>query len=137
VFDPRPPEDLAGPGDPEAALLGVEMISGVARALDELPPDRKAAFLLRVDRELGYAEIAGHMDWPISKVKNEIHRARAFLRSALAIGVMLIIGLVGRVPTSRPPSSDLGSLVCQAIEPANPICEAPLVCEVSDLPLCE
>ncbi len=39
---------------------------------------------MRIDHELPYEDIAEAMDWPLSKVKNEIHRARLKLRLLLA-----------------------------------------------------
>jgi RNA polymerase sigma-70 factor, ECF subfamily len=70
--------------DPEAILLGREAAAVVTDALSVLDDDRRAALLLRVDQGLGYEEIAETMDWPLSKVKNEIHRARKQLRARLS-----------------------------------------------------
>jgi RNA polymerase sigma-70 factor (ECF subfamily) len=69
--------------DPETALLGREadaMLQGALAVLDE---DRRAALMLRIDHDLGYDDIAEIMGWPLSKVKNEIHRARLSLRAHL------------------------------------------------------
>ncbi|HEU4410159.1 MAG TPA: RNA polymerase sigma factor [Polyangiaceae bacterium] len=80
-----------GPGDepaegrtPEDELLGREAARAVARALERLNDDRRAALLLRVDHELAYDEIARLMGWSLAKVKVEIHRARLVLRAHLA-----------------------------------------------------
>lgn len=69
---------------PEAAMLSEEADSHLSEALSDLSEDRRAALLLRVDHGLGYEEIAALMGWPLSKVKNEIHRARLKLRERLA-----------------------------------------------------
>src|SRR4029079_1637072 len=50
---------------------------------ERLPPPRRAALLLRIDQDLDYPEIAEVMGWALHKVKNEIHRARIAIRSAL------------------------------------------------------
>jgi RNA polymerase sigma-70 factor (ECF subfamily) len=69
---------------PEQALLGKETDRALAAALATLSADRRAALLLRLDHGLGYPEIGAALGWPLSKVKNEIHRARLQLRERLA-----------------------------------------------------
>ncbi len=69
---------------PEGLLLDAEADRHLSAALGDLPEDRRAALLLRVDHELDYDEIGNVMGWPVSKVKNEIHRARLALRTRLA-----------------------------------------------------
>ncbi len=81
--DPRPQEADRAP-TPEAALLTREADRLLDAALGELPGDRRAALLLRLDHGLAYDEIAEAMGWGLAKVKNEIHRARVQLRGALA-----------------------------------------------------
>ena len=39
---------------------------------------------MRIDHGIDYDEIAEVMGWPLSKVKNEIHRARLTLRTRLS-----------------------------------------------------
>jgi RNA polymerase sigma-70 factor (ECF subfamily) len=77
-----------GDGDtsstPEQALLGKEADRALEGALATLSVDRRAALLLRLDHGLGYPEIGAALGWPLSKVKNEIHRARLQLRDRLA-----------------------------------------------------
>lgn len=70
--------------DPEEVLLGREAEAHVAKALQALSPDRRAALVMRVDHGLPYEDIARAMGWNIPKVKNEIHRARLVLRERLA-----------------------------------------------------
>jgi RNA polymerase sigma-70 factor, ECF subfamily len=69
---------------PELALLGQEADKKLTEALAQLSEQRRAALLLRLDHNLGYDEIAEIMGWPLSKVKNEIHRARLQLRQFLS-----------------------------------------------------
>lgn len=69
--------------DPEAALIGRESDRLIEQALAQLDEDRRAALLLRIDHGLDYESIAATLDWPLSKVKNEIHRARLTLRAAI------------------------------------------------------
>ena len=69
---------------PELELLGREADAVLAAALSRLPDERRSALLLRLDHELSYEGIAEEMDWPLAKVKNEIHRARLQLRVYLS-----------------------------------------------------
>jgi RNA polymerase sigma-70 factor (ECF subfamily) len=65
---------------PEELLLGREAERAVAGALEALSEDRRAVLLLRVEHDLGCAEIAQLMGWSVAKVKVEVHRARLQLR---------------------------------------------------------
>lgn len=69
---------------PELELLGREADAVLATALARLGAERRSALLLRLDHGLGYDRIAEEMDWPLAKVKNEIHRARLELRAYLS-----------------------------------------------------
>src|SRR6185295_18844485 len=69
---------------PELELLGREAEAVLAAALLRLGEERRSALLLRLDHDLSYDCIAEEMDWPVAKVKNEIHRARLQLRSYLS-----------------------------------------------------
>lgn len=66
---------------PEAQLLDREAVVVVTRALEQLPEDRRAALLLRLDHGLSYDEIARAMGWSLSKAKVEVFRAREVLRA--------------------------------------------------------
>jgi RNA polymerase sigma-70 factor (ECF subfamily) len=79
---PREEPDRAP--SPEGQLLGAEADAQLAAALGELADERRAALVLRLDHGLDYDQIAEVMGWPLSKVKNEIHRARLTLRSRLS-----------------------------------------------------
>jgi RNA polymerase sigma-70 factor (ECF subfamily) len=65
-------------------LLGAEADEQLAVALSELGEERRQALVMRIDHGLDYDEIADVMGWPLSKVKNEIHRARLVLRTRLS-----------------------------------------------------
>jgi RNA polymerase sigma-70 factor (ECF subfamily) len=65
---------------PEELLLGREAERAVVGALEALSEDRRAVLLLRVEHDLGCAEIAQLMGWSVAKVKVEVHRARLQLR---------------------------------------------------------
>jgi RNA polymerase sigma-70 factor (ECF subfamily) len=69
---------------PEGVLMGRETDALLAQALGELGEDRRTALVLRIDHGLDYDEIAAVMRWPLSKVKNEIHRARLQVRARLS-----------------------------------------------------
>jgi RNA polymerase sigma-70 factor (ECF subfamily) len=69
---------------PETQLLDRESLEVIGRALDQLPEERRAALLLRLDHGLAYDEIATTMGWTLAKAKVEIFRAREVLRATLA-----------------------------------------------------
>ncbi len=77
------PEQADRAPNPEAALIGRESDLLIERALEQLDEDRRAALLLRLDHGLDYDSIGEVLGWPLSKVKNEIHRARLALRAAI------------------------------------------------------
>jgi RNA polymerase sigma-70 factor (ECF subfamily) len=72
-----------GTRTPEAELLDREALHVVQRALERLPVDRRAVLLLLLDHGLSYDEIAQATGWSLAKVKVEIFRARAVLRTTL------------------------------------------------------
>ncbi len=82
--DESTPEEVDRAPSPEGVLLGAEADAQLQAALAELTDERRAALVLRIDHGLDYDEIAEIMVWPLSKVKNEIHRARLVLRTRLA-----------------------------------------------------
>jgi RNA polymerase sigma-70 factor (ECF subfamily) len=68
---------------PEAALLDGEAEKVLFSEMERLSADRRAVLLLRLDQDLGYADIAESMGWTLQKVKNEIHRARRQMRDGI------------------------------------------------------
>ena len=55
----------------------------LARALETLPPMRKAAIVLRFYEDMSEADIAAVLDRPIGTIKSDIHRGLAKLRPLL------------------------------------------------------
>ena len=73
------PEDVS-----RGASGGRELAAAIERALAELSPPLRAAFLLREYHGLDYAEIARELDIDLGTVKSRLSRARAELRAQLA-----------------------------------------------------
>jgi RNA polymerase sigma-70 factor (ECF subfamily) len=69
---------------PDTVLLHEEADRVLTEALTHVGEPRKSALLLRLDHGLSYEDISAVMGWPVSKVKNEIHRARLQLRAQLS-----------------------------------------------------
>jgi RNA polymerase sigma-70 factor (ECF subfamily) len=78
------PEGAASVASPESDYLGREALRVVSSALSELPEERRAMLLLRLDHGLSYDEIAVTMSCSLAKVKVESFRAREVLRAAMA-----------------------------------------------------
>jgi RNA polymerase sigma-70 factor (ECF subfamily) len=74
----------ADPHGPEDAAHRRDLASAIQRAMDALPADFRAAFVLREFHELDYAEIARALDVDVGTVKSRLSRARAALRTALS-----------------------------------------------------
>jgi RNA polymerase sigma-70 factor (ECF subfamily) len=70
-------------GSPERAFEHGNLDSDVQRALDELPPEYRAAVVLCDIEGLSYEEIAVTLGIKLGTVRSRIHRARARLRVAL------------------------------------------------------
>lgn len=69
--------------DPEALAGRGEIRRLVEQAIDELPADFRAVFMLRAIEELSVAETASCLGIPPETVKSRFHRARRRLRRAL------------------------------------------------------
>jgi RNA polymerase sigma-70 factor (ECF subfamily) len=107
------PDDVgdrwAGPGDgPERAWEHNNLDYDVQYALDQLPPDFRAAVVLCDIEGLSYEEIAATLDVKLGTVRSRIHRGRALLREALAHRRPTLDG--GRAQAGSPDSSDTGPL---------------------------
>ncbi|GIG40382.1 RNA polymerase sigma factor SigE [Cellulomonas phragmiteti] len=68
---------------PERAFEAANLDHDVQRALDELPPEYRAAVVLCDIEGLSYEEIAVTLGIKLGTVRSRIHRARARLRVAL------------------------------------------------------
>ena len=69
-----------------------ELKSVVSGAIDELPADYRAAFLLHDVEGLSNPEIAETLQVKLGTVKSRVHRARLFLRKRLADYVGVTVG---------------------------------------------
>lgn len=86
----RPPSDPLDPASEPASDSAADEVAErerlgalLRRAIDDLPPEFRAAFLLREYHELEYAEIADNLKVDLGTVKSRLSRARAALRRAL------------------------------------------------------
>jgi RNA polymerase sigma-70 factor (ECF subfamily) len=77
-------EEPAGDPGPEAGVLEREGREVLQRALLALPAEQRAVFVLRVQEELSYREIAEALDLSPGTVMSRLSRAREKLREALA-----------------------------------------------------
>ena len=78
--DPEPPES-----GPELSAIRKEDVDEVLRAMAELPPAYRAALTLRHMQQLSYQEVADALGIPLGTVKTHLHRARAALKTKLAL----------------------------------------------------
>jgi len=70
--------------DADSAMRETEMALAIERAIAQLPPRCREAFLLRRQGHLSYAEIAQQMQTTAKTVENQITKALRMLRSSLA-----------------------------------------------------
>jgi len=75
------PAPLASPLD---AVLESEARERLEAALESLPPEQRAVFVLRSVEEMSYRDIAQALEIPIGSVMSRLSRAREKLRTALA-----------------------------------------------------
>jgi RNA polymerase sigma-70 factor (ECF subfamily) len=80
VADLEPAGDARG----DDRAIRKELIAAIERALHDLSPELRAAFLLREYHGLDYAEIASALAIDLGTVKSRLSRARAALRVRLA-----------------------------------------------------
>jgi RNA polymerase sigma-70 factor, ECF subfamily len=81
VVDELPPRlDYRGPDDD---AVGAELFARLDRALDELPMEQKAAFVLAEIQGLPHDEICRIEGVPLGTVKSRISRAKEKLRALL------------------------------------------------------
>jgi RNA polymerase sigma-70 factor (ECF subfamily) len=77
-------EQASAAPDPLLAVLDNEARDVLARALGDLPADQRAVFVLRVQEDLSYKEIADALGIPQGTVMSRLFRARETLRERLA-----------------------------------------------------
>jgi RNA polymerase sigma-70 factor (ECF subfamily) len=75
------PEDLPGAHEPATSYLEIRDLDA---ALQQLPPDQRAAILLVGLEELRYRDAAGVLGVPIGTLMSRLSRGRARLRELLA-----------------------------------------------------
>lgn len=76
--------DLVDPGDtPDEDAEKSELAKRLDALVMELPPDSRAAILLRHQHDLPYEEIAAALGAPLGTIKARIHRARLMLKEKL------------------------------------------------------
>ena len=80
-LDEAPP--VADPADTEASLERAEQVARVQRALAELSPEKREAFVLKHVEGLSYQEMAAVTGERIPTLKMRVHRAREALLQAL------------------------------------------------------
>jgi len=72
------------PPDPERAFFDNFVDSEIEDALRTLPPDYRMVFLMAVQEEMSYKEIASALEIPIGTVMSRLHRARRMMQARLA-----------------------------------------------------
>lgn len=70
-------------GDAGARAEEHERLRALTQAILALPPDARAALVLREFQGLSYAEVAGVLDVSVAAVKGRIHRARLELTAMM------------------------------------------------------
>lgn len=74
----------ASDDNPLQDVLDSELLEALQRALDELPWNQRAAWLLREVEGLGYEEIARTMGTTVGSVRGHLHRGRRQLAERMA-----------------------------------------------------
>ena len=69
--------------NPSGQVLGQELNVKIEEALDQLPFEQRAVFILRTAEDLGYQEIADRLDISIGTVMSRLSRAREKLKKLL------------------------------------------------------
>ena len=77
-----PPAGEDGP-NPLRSLLSSEFARALGNAVERLPPEQKAVFVLRVNEEMRYEEIAESLGISSGTVMSRLFRARAKLKEML------------------------------------------------------
>ena len=78
--NPSPPNPA---GEHLSAAPGGLLMRRLEALVMELPPDSRAAILLRHQHDLPYEEIAQALGAPLGTIKARIHRARLMLKEKL------------------------------------------------------
>jgi RNA polymerase sigma-70 factor (family 1) len=73
-----------GHGNADADLSVADLASAAERAISELPPKRRQVYLLRVEQELSYAQIAERLGIATKTVENHLASAYKHFRLRLS-----------------------------------------------------
>jgi RNA polymerase sigma-70 factor (ECF subfamily) len=82
AIDPSDPQVVLKE-DPGSMAERGEMLQALSRALQDLPAEQRAVFVLRTMNELSYEEIAGDLQISMGTVMSRLNRARSKLRSIM------------------------------------------------------
>jgi RNA polymerase sigma-70 factor, ECF subfamily len=91
------PPDHAGsatmplPAGPEQAAARAEIRRILESAVDALPSEFRAVFMMRIVEQMSIEETAGLLDIPQATVKTRLHRANERLRTALGVEFSAIL----------------------------------------------
>ncbi len=99
---------LDGPDAPERGFEHGNLDVDIQRALDELPPEYRAAVVLCDIEGLSYEEIAVTLGIKLGTVRSRIHRARARLRVSLEHRAPVARPAVPALPAVDAPAPDAG-----------------------------
>jgi RNA polymerase sigma-70 factor (ECF subfamily) len=84
--DDLPPQYLASEEEqPDQAVARKQVQEMVRKALEMLPPDYRAAVVLRYWYDMSYEEIAATTDSTESAIKSRLHRARQMMAGLLQV----------------------------------------------------
>ena len=73
---------------PDTAIQDMEkdlLVAAVQKALEKLSPALRSVFVLRVDQELSYEEIAETLDIAVGTVMSRLNRARSAVKTAVVM----------------------------------------------------
>jgi RNA polymerase sigma-70 factor (ECF subfamily) len=81
--DPEILENVEGGESPGSHLLNAELGDVIDQALLQLDPDKRIVFILRVAQQRSYEEIAEITGYSLAKLRTDLHRAKAQMRSRI------------------------------------------------------
>jgi RNA polymerase sigma-70 factor (ECF subfamily) len=82
---------MAPPAGPEHAAARAEIRRFLEHAVDALPAEFRAVFMMRVVEQMSIEETAGLLDIPQATVKTRLHRANERLRATLGVEFAVIL----------------------------------------------
>jgi RNA polymerase sigma factor (sigma-70 family) len=80
----EPPPDCSLGDNPEEVLLRAEHRTELHVLIRQLPHNYRLALLLRYTNDLSYEEMSGVLEIPISKVQNDLYRAKKRLKQLIS-----------------------------------------------------